>query len=201
VVGEAENGEQAARLAVSGEADIALLDIETPRMNGPTAAELMRFVRPQARVIRSAEAVVVFNAEQSVSFYSAAAAKLLRLPLPAEPMTLAEMRLQHPLFVYQVKRMVVRQGPSCMSQRRGVSGVEERDGLHPVGAQPFARQELGQLSHRARSEIAAASGLPTDAVSTRGVRLVLSRRRCFHGRQCAPSRPIGSTENRRRRDV
>jgi hypothetical protein len=40
----------------------------------------------------------VINAEQSISFYSAAAAKLLRLPLPAEPMTLAEMRLQHPLF-------------------------------------------------------------------------------------------------------
>jgi DNA-binding NarL/FixJ family response regulator len=28
VVGEADNGEEAARLAVSGEADIALLDIE-----------------------------------------------------------------------------------------------------------------------------------------------------------------------------
>jgi hypothetical protein len=40
----------------------------------------------------------VINAEQSISFYSAAAAKLLRLPLPAEPMTLAEMRLRHPLF-------------------------------------------------------------------------------------------------------
>jgi DNA-binding NarL/FixJ family response regulator len=155
VVGEAENGEEAARLAVSGEADIALLDIEMPRMGGLTAAELIMSVRPQARVIlhtasadetkrararelgltvlvkgdfdatiaavterlqeaklraglealvlsalaaRSAEAVVVINAEQSISFYSAAAAKLLRLPLPAEPMTLAEMRLQHPLF-------------------------------------------------------------------------------------------------------
>jgi DNA-binding NarL/FixJ family response regulator len=159
VVGEAENGEEAARLAVSGEADIALLDIEMPRMDGLTAAELIRSVRPQVRVIlhtasadeskrararelgltvlvkgdfdatiaavterlqeaqkgsplraglealvlsalaaRSAEAVVVINAEQSVSFYSAAAAKLLRLPLPAEPMTLAEIRLQHPLF-------------------------------------------------------------------------------------------------------
>lgn len=40
----------------------------------------------------------MINAEQSVSFYSAAAAKLLRLPLPAEPMTLAEMRFQHPFF-------------------------------------------------------------------------------------------------------
>jgi DNA-binding NarL/FixJ family response regulator len=159
VVGEAENGEEAARLAVSGEADIALLDTEMPRMDGLTAAELIRSVRPQARVIlhtasadetkrararelgltllvkgdfdatiaavterlqeakqgsplraglealvlsalaaRSAEAVVVINAEQSISFYSAAAAKLLRLPFPAEPMTLAEMRLRHPLF-------------------------------------------------------------------------------------------------------
>jgi PAS domain-containing protein len=51
-----------------------------------------------ALAARSAEAVVVINAEQSISFYSAAAARLLRLPLPAEPMTLAEMRLQHPLF-------------------------------------------------------------------------------------------------------
>jgi hypothetical protein len=42
--------------------------------------------------------VVVIDADHSISFYSAAAAKLLRLPLPAERMTLAEMRLQHPLF-------------------------------------------------------------------------------------------------------
>jgi DNA-binding NarL/FixJ family response regulator len=155
VVGEAENGEEAARLAIAGEADIALLDIEMPRMDGLTAAELIRSVRPQVRVIlhtasadrtrqararelgltvlvkgdfdatiaavteakegsplraglealvlsalaaRGAEAVVVINAEQAISFYSAAAAKLLRLPLPAERMTLAQMRLQHPLF-------------------------------------------------------------------------------------------------------
>lgn len=159
VVGEAENGEEAARLAVSGEADIAVLDIEMPKMDGLTAAELIRSARPQVRVIlhtasadqakqararelgltvlvkgdfdatisavterlqeakegsplraglealvlsalaaRGAEAVVVINAEQAISFYSAAAAKLLRLPLPAERMTLAEMRLMHPLF-------------------------------------------------------------------------------------------------------
>jgi DNA-binding NarL/FixJ family response regulator len=159
VVGEAENGEEAARLAIAGEADIALLDIEMPRMDGLTAAELIRSVRPQVRVIlhtssadrakqararvlgltvlvkgdfdatiaavterlqeakegsplraglealvlsalaaRGAEAVVVINAEQAISFYSAAAAKLLRLPLPAERMTLAQMRFQHPLF-------------------------------------------------------------------------------------------------------
>src|SRR5512133_338154 len=51
VVGEAENGEEAARLAVSAAADIALLDIEMPRMDGLTAAELIMSVRPQARVI------------------------------------------------------------------------------------------------------------------------------------------------------
>ena len=33
--------------------------------------------------------MVVINAEQAISFYSAAAAELLRLPLPAERMTLA----------------------------------------------------------------------------------------------------------------
>jgi DNA-binding NarL/FixJ family response regulator len=40
VVGEAENGEEAARLAVSGEADIALLDIEMPRMDPLAQATL-----------------------------------------------------------------------------------------------------------------------------------------------------------------
>ena len=159
VVGEAETGEEAARLAIAGEADIALLDIEMPRMDGLTAAELIRSVRPHVRVIlhtssadrakqararelgltvlvkgdfdatiaavterlqeakqgsplraglealvlsalaaRVAEAVVVINAEQAISFYSAAAAELLRLPLPAERMTLAQMRFQDPLF-------------------------------------------------------------------------------------------------------
>ena len=47
---------------------------------------------------RAAEAVVVINAEQSVSFYSQAAARLLDLPLPVQRMTLAELRRHHPLF-------------------------------------------------------------------------------------------------------
>lgn len=159
IVGEAASGEEAARLALEGAADIVLLDIEMPKMDGLTAAELIMSARPDARVIlhtasadsvkqararelgltllvkgdfdatiaavtsrveeakvgsplraglealvlsalaaKSAEAVVVINADQSISFYSAAAAKLLRLPLPAERMTLAEMRAQHPLF-------------------------------------------------------------------------------------------------------
>jgi CheY-like chemotaxis protein len=182
VVGEAENGEDAARLAVSGEADIALLDIEMPRMDGLTAAELIRSVRPQARVIlhtasadgtkqaqardlgltvlvaavterlqeakegsplraglealvlsalaaRSAEAVVVINAEQSISFYSAAAARLLRLPLPAERMTLAEMRLQHPLFDTESVRSPL---GAAISEHRAAEG--ELSEVLPDGA-------------------------------------------------------------------
>jgi hypothetical protein len=51
-----------------------------------TLAEDALGTRPRVgRAARSAEAVVVINAEQSISFYGAAAAKLLRLPLPAEP--------------------------------------------------------------------------------------------------------------------
>ena len=42
VVGEAENSEEAARLRIAGEAAIALLDIEMPRMGGLTAADVAR---------------------------------------------------------------------------------------------------------------------------------------------------------------
>jgi hypothetical protein len=87
-----------------------------------------------ALAARSAEAVVVINAEQSVSFYSAATAKLLRLPLPAEPMTLAEIRFQHPLFDTESVRL--RSLPR--SQHRAAEGelvpsVAGRSGSHLLG--------------------------------------------------------------------
>jgi DNA-binding NarL/FixJ family response regulator len=49
IVGEAASGEEAARLALEGDADIVLLDIEMPKMDGLTAAELIMSARPDAR--------------------------------------------------------------------------------------------------------------------------------------------------------
>jgi CheY-like chemotaxis protein len=51
VVGAAADGVQAVRLAVEEKADVALLDIEMPRLDGFAAAEAIRWARPEARVI------------------------------------------------------------------------------------------------------------------------------------------------------
>jgi len=51
VVGAAADGVQAVRLAVEEKADVALLDIEMPRLDGFAAAQAIRWARPEARVI------------------------------------------------------------------------------------------------------------------------------------------------------
>lgn len=51
LVGEAADGEAAVRGAVELAADIVLLDVNMPRLDGIAAAELIRSYRPQARVI------------------------------------------------------------------------------------------------------------------------------------------------------
>lgn len=51
VVGEAENGEQAVRLAHQLEPDVILMDIRMPLMNGLEAILLIRQENPAARII------------------------------------------------------------------------------------------------------------------------------------------------------
>jgi hypothetical protein len=93
--------------------------LQEAKQGSPLRAGLEALVL-SALAARSAEAVVVINAEQSISFYSAAAAKLLRLPLPAEPMTLAEMRLQHPLFDTESVTSPLAAAGRVRSPRRGL---------------------------------------------------------------------------------
>ena len=90
--------ELALTLLVKGDFDATIAAVTERLEEAKQGAPLRAGLEALVLAARSAEAVVVINAEQSVSFYSAAAAKLLRLPLPAEPMTLAEIRFQHPLF-------------------------------------------------------------------------------------------------------
>lgn len=158
VVGEAADGRQAVDLVLAHQADIALLDVEMPVMDGFLAAQLIGSHRPSTRVIlhtahaepikqarrrrsrsaiarqarirrddhrcrgqvrygqqgvpgpRAVEAVVlaalaahsdrpmvVASAEREIPFYNAEAAELLDLPIPAEAMTLAQLREAHPL--------------------------------------------------------------------------------------------------------
>jgi len=51
IVGEAETGKNAVALVLEHQADIALLDVEMPVMDGFTAAELIRSNRPSTRII------------------------------------------------------------------------------------------------------------------------------------------------------
>jgi DNA-binding NarL/FixJ family response regulator len=158
VVGEASNGRQAVDLVLSEHADIVLLDVELPLMDGVLAAELIGSHRPTTRIIlhtahadpvkqarvqalglpllvkqgfeetvaavsaafdstregvpgeRAVEAIVlaalaahggrpmvVVSADGQIPFYTSGAAELLDLPLPAEAITLAELREAHPL--------------------------------------------------------------------------------------------------------
>jgi two-component system response regulator DesR len=51
IVGEAATGKEAVALVLEHQADIALLDVEMPVMDGFTAAELIRSHRPSTRII------------------------------------------------------------------------------------------------------------------------------------------------------
>lgn len=158
VVGEAADGREAVDLVLSQQADIALLDVDMPVMDGFLAAELIGSHRPSTRVIlqtvhaepikraraqalglpllvkrgfddavaavaatfdpekqgargqRTVQAIVlaalaapcrramvVVGADREIPFYTAEAAELLDLPIPAEKMSLAELREAHPL--------------------------------------------------------------------------------------------------------
>jgi DNA-binding NarL/FixJ family response regulator len=158
VVGEAADGRQAVDLVLSQQADIALLDVEMPILDGFLAAELIGSHRPSTRVLfhtahaepikqaraaalglpllvkqgfedtvaavaaafdsaqqgapgpraieaivlaalaaRDGRAMVVVGADRQIPFYTAAAAELLDLPVPAVAMSLEELRKAHPL--------------------------------------------------------------------------------------------------------
>ncbi|MGZ8702596.1 MAG: response regulator transcription factor [Gaiellaceae bacterium] len=51
VVGEAEDGTEAVTLALEQRADVVLLDVNMPRLDGLSAAELIRARRPQTRLL------------------------------------------------------------------------------------------------------------------------------------------------------
>jgi CheY-like chemotaxis protein len=51
VVGEAADGEEAVRLVQQLNPDLVLLDVQMPGLDGPSAAELIRALRPTTRVV------------------------------------------------------------------------------------------------------------------------------------------------------
>ena len=51
IVGEAADGEEAVRLVQELRPDLVLLDVQMPRLDGPSAAEVIRALRPETRVV------------------------------------------------------------------------------------------------------------------------------------------------------
>ncbi|MDQ3646024.1 MAG: response regulator [Actinomycetota bacterium] len=51
VIGEAENGVEAVPLALRGQPDFVILDDRLPRLDGETAAEILRAVTPESRIV------------------------------------------------------------------------------------------------------------------------------------------------------
>lgn len=51
IVGVALDGEEAVRLVQQEKPDLVLLDVQMPRLDGPSAAELILSLRPQTRVV------------------------------------------------------------------------------------------------------------------------------------------------------
>jgi DNA-binding NarL/FixJ family response regulator len=51
VVGEADNGAEAVTMALNTQPDFVILDYKLPRLNGEGAAEILRAVAPDAKIV------------------------------------------------------------------------------------------------------------------------------------------------------
>jgi CheY-like chemotaxis protein len=51
VVGEADNGAEALAMALHTQPDIVILDYKLPRLNGAGAAEILRVVTPNSKIV------------------------------------------------------------------------------------------------------------------------------------------------------
>jgi CheY-like chemotaxis protein len=146
VMGEAADGSEAVELVHSFAPDIVLLDCDMPRVDGPSAAELILSRRPRTRILlhsggasaehtaqaaalgltildksllrdtvrliatmaaemrptleplvllaiadHGGDGVLIVGADQTIPFYNGIAAAMLRLPLPAQPLSLATL--------------------------------------------------------------------------------------------------------------
>ena len=113
VVDEAADGGEAVKLALSFAPEIVLLDCDMPRVDGPSAAELILSRLPQTRILlhgagasqqthaqatalvllamadRGGDGVLIVDADETIPFYNGIAASMLRLPLPAQPLSLS----------------------------------------------------------------------------------------------------------------